>query len=236
MSFRYFKYLLQPTLAIAITGALTAPAWATPVTGSANFAGNVNVSAIGIQFLPTFTSTLGAQETGDFAGLVNGTIMSLTGGPVTGTTFIPQFATFTAGLASPIYFDLTYIAPGVGTVAGCGSAAIGSACTPAGSPFSLFQISPNTVLAALQFNGVFYQGSSSTGVSMGTTVFSTQTVASGTIPELVAMLNSGGSLEGITYSASLVATPPAVPEPSSLSILGLGLVAAGLFARRAKRP
>lgn len=212
---------------------LTSTAYATPVTGQANIAGNVTVTSNAINFAPTFTTTAGAMETGSFAGLTGGTIQSLTGGPVTGNTSVPSFVVFSTGVASPVTFDLTYIAPGVGTLAGCSSSSLGAECTPAGSPFSLFQISSNTVIASLQFNGNSYTGTAASGTSPTTSIFSTQTVLGGTIPQVLAQLNSPGGITGITYSASFTVT--AVPEPGSLLIMGAGLVGVGLIARRKLR-
>lgn len=208
-------------------------AQAAPITGQANIAGNVDVGPTFVNFAPTFVSTTGAMETGDFSGLTGGTIKSLSGGPATGATFIPQFVSFTTGVASPIYFDLTFISPGVGSLAGCASSAPGAACTPAGSPFTLFQLTSNTVVATLQLNGVSYTGTAATGTSPTVSVFSTQTAINGTIPQILSVLNSGGSLTGITYSASFVATPgEVIPEPASMLLVGVGLVGAGLVARR----
>jgi hypothetical protein len=218
---------------------LTNSANATPVSGIANIAGNVTVQDGTIAFAPTFTNSgPGAMETGAFAGLTGGTIQSLTGGPTTGflPTPITNFITFSGGVATPVSFDLTYIAPGVGTLAGCFSAALGSECTPTGSPFTLFQISSNTVVATLQLNGVSYTGSSSTGTSPTTAIFSTQSVLNGTLPEIYALLAGGGAVSGVTYSASFIATPgPVVPEPASMLLMGVGLVGAGLVARRKAR-
>ena len=211
---------------------LTNMAYATPVTGEANIAGNVSVTATTITFAPNFTTTAGAMETGSFAGLTAGTIQSLTGGPMTGNVNVPGFVNFTTGPASPITFDLTYIAPGVGTLAGCSSSTPGAVCTPAGSPFTLFQLSSNTVIASLQFNGNSYTGTAASGTSFTTSIFSTQTALNGTIPQVLAQLSSGG-LTGITYSASFTAT--AVPEPGSLLVMGIGLVGVGLIARRKLR-
>jgi hypothetical protein len=203
------------------------------VSGEANIAGNVTVTANSILFNPTFTNTAGARETGSFTGLTGGTIMSLTGGPVTGGTNVTGFINFSEGVALPVTFDLTYIAPGVGTAAGCSSSAPGALCTPAGSPFTLIQLTSNTVVATLQLNGNAYTGSSATGSSYTTGIFSTQTAVSGTVSDIVETLQTGGSISGITYSASFAAS--AVPEPGSMLLMGLGLAGAGLLARRKAR-
>ena len=212
---------------------LTQAANAAPITGQANIAGNVNVSGTAVTFQPSFTTTIGATETGSFTGLTGGTIQSLTGGPVTGTlpTPISQFISFTNGVAATVYFDLTYIAPGVGTLANCSSASLGSQCTPANSPFTLFQLSSNTVIASLQFNGESYTGNPATGTTPTSAVFSTQTALNGTIPQIYGQLVAGQSLNGITYSASFNTANP-VPEPSSLLLLGFGLFGIGFAVRR----
>ena len=203
------------------------------VTGQANIAGNVSVDLTSIVFNPTFTNTPGAMETGSFAGLTGGTIMSLTGGPKTGAVSVPSFISFNLGVATPVTFDLTNIAAGVGTQAACASSTPGSLCTPNGSPFTLLQLTSSTVVATLQLNGQAYTGSAATGTSPTTGVFSTQTVVDGTLPQIIAALNAGQAISGITYSASFISSSP-VPEPASMLLMGLGLAGAGLIARRKK--
>lgn len=154
-----------------------------------------------VNFAPTFTSTdAGAMETGSFAGLTGGTINSLSGGPTTGAVNMPGFIKFNQGTASTVTFDLTYIAPGVGTQAGCASDTIGNQCTPANSPFTLFQLSSNTVVASLQLNGEAYTDPKSTGFSNTTGIFSTQFAMDGTISGILAQLGNGGV--NTTYSAT----------------------------------
>jgi hypothetical protein len=230
----------------AVMGALaliSASAFGTAIgTGQANTAGRVTVNSNGI-FFSNFVPVTIPCSTTDCPGP---TIPS--NGPYTGTTSVLQgnlvgtptltpnltdWAEFVGASAGLIKFDLQTLNPGTGTLAGCGSNAQGSTCTPTGSPITLTQISASSVSISLSGNGRAYTGTNATS-SPTLVSFSSQNNVPGTITSiLAAVLSSDGFTNSVsaTYSTTGVST---VPEPMTLSMMGFGLMGLGLIARRRK--
>ena len=147
--------------------------------GEDNTAGVVLVNSGGIFF--SFFNTTG-PDTGAYAG--NTTVMqgSLVGSPNL-TPNLTDWASFAGTTPGPIMFDLQTLAAGIGTNAACASNAVGSICTPTGSPITLIQIAANVVSLSLTGNGIAYTGTSATGSSSTTVTFTTQNNIPGTITE-----------------------------------------------------
>lgn len=214
------------------------------VSGSAAFipTGQANISGtalVGSNFIDFFGPPLGSTpntfsvnqpDTGGFSGLLGGTIQDITGLPVLKqiTFLVPT------SLANPlgkVFFDLQAFGPTTGTAAGCSSDAVGSLCTPAGSPFTLKQTAAMAVEIDLNVLGISYAGSSATGFDPTVGLLTTQNLIPGTISGVLAQVRNGGITN--SYSATFSATAPnPTPEPASMFLLGTGLIGVGFSVRK----
>lgn len=218
-------------LSLAAAAAIAVvPASATSVSGSVDIAGNtVTVTEVSATFVTGSTGSgdPASNGTGDFTGTTNafynpGTISAATPLPVS------QWITFSGG-ANTIYFDLDQILPGFGNAGACANNNVGNECTPTNSPFTLIQ-GLNGVTIDFAVVGDAYSGSKATGFSQGTLgLYTTQSVvAGGTITSILNQIATNGSFTS-SYSASFVA---GIPEPASILLMGVGLLGAGLVARK----
>ncbi len=227
---------------------LSATAGATSIgAGQFNLSGNLYVTAGSVLFgyatvPPPGDQTAGIQlpDTGPFSTLAppqTATIHNITSSPAfpSGNISIPQWILLPDGIdldLQNVPFNLT-IAPCTGTAA---DNVIGNSCRPnSTSPIILTQTATG-VTAKLNVMGVAYTGTSTTGSSPFNGLFSANFTPSNenTISGLLGTFAAQGFID-TSYSANF-STPgtSAVPEPATLTGLGLGILAFGAFRRKNK--
>jgi hypothetical protein len=218
---------------IAICG-FAGNAMATPM-GTLNTAncigGGVDVTATTITWLPAAGSGTGCIDTGLGTSLVynGGTLGAGIGGTIKNLTagggVVDMFMTFTG---TPLDFVLDGLGPGSTTA--CTSSSTGS-CSIAGSPFILTNLGSNTGVSLSAF-GTASDGTTPTSTWSG--AFTTQ-IAGQTLAQVLATIEAGGTIES-THSASFTVTSGStVPEPATLSMMGLGLLGLGVIGRRKRK-
>jgi len=219
--------------AITVCG-FASNAMATPL-GTLNVAncngGGVTVTATTITWLPSAGTGVGCIDTGlgtnlTFSGGgplgagVAGTIKNLT----VGGGSVDMFMTFTA---TPLDFILNGLGPGSGN--SCAGVTLGGTCSPAGSPFVLTDLGAST---GISLNAFGTANDGTVGSSNWFGAFTTQINL--TIPQILAAIAvEGGSITS-THSASFTVSSAPVPEPATLSMMGIGLLGLGLLRRRKK--
>jgi PEP-CTERM motif len=168
-------------------------------------------------------------NTGSYAG-TTGIVQN----PLLGiATLTPNAVDFTTFIGPGIMFDLQTINPGVGTAAECLSNTIGNKCTPSGtSGITITQVSATQVSISFTGSGIAYTGTSGTGSTPTVVSFTSQNNVPGTITGIVAQV---GTAAGFTNSVSATydsTGSSTVPEPMTLSMMGVGLLGLGLIRRR----
>jgi hypothetical protein len=228
-------------LAAALLGGLTGTiSTAAPITGTFDIAGTITVTPTLISWAlasPPLTPNEAnlATGTGSFAGLggTNVTIQTLNSAtaPVDGAGFPAlTFISFDAAPAFP-NLNINFIFQGIYSNAACGAApAVGQQCTvnPPTSPFNFVNNPPGPPLGPQATATFVFTGVTSDGLENWQGNFTSQF----TVPyqTVLQQLATTGSVTN-TFSATFTLTPAAVPETSSLSLLGLGLGLIGLSTK-----
>jgi hypothetical protein len=183
------------------------------------------------------------NATGDFAAATNAMLLNLvgpggpSGPPVTGPVNVPGFAIFQTPTGT-IHVDLNDIpaAPAMVPVCNGTTDTVGTLCTPVftfsgvqyKSPFTLFQTGAHQTSITAEFDGIAYIPPPSS-FSQLVDVTTSQT-ATASIDQIISAATAGQPIVVSTFSAELQAT--SIPEPGSILLMGLGLLGAGVIARK----
>lgn len=234
------------TLALALLAMLGVPfaATASTITGVLNVTGTIEISEGSIAFADNTFSINGpaTSQQGEFAILAGttGTIENITNPPdATGPLDVPDFITFAA--APNISFTLTDLEPGVEGAAGCASVppAAGQICTPnlpTQSPLDLINLSATTSIASFAILGTEFD--SLTGDDVPVSGVFTIPLSDQNFQQFLGTIAGGGTVTS-SFAAQFT-TPtspvPPVPEPGTLSMMAIGILAIGMMKLVGFRP
>jgi PEP-CTERM motif-containing protein len=161
---------------------------------------------------------------------------------VTGGVPAPNFLTFP--LSPGLHFDLTTLGPGAANTDCAAAVNTGDTCSPwVGAPYVLTRIGATGTTVTLSLDGLAVDGS---GASPFSGVFSASISTLTPLQIQQAFGCQSGQTAGectspdatiqSTYAGELTAEILQAPEPSTVSLIGAGLIAFGCLARRARKP
>jgi hypothetical protein len=250
--------LLHGGLACGALLALSVPAMAIPIGGSATWTGVLTLTTTGVlSFCPPVTPVqtpcpaVSAGAPGwNVPGSGTGDLAPYGSDPLGGTITTLSPATNPVGvtLATPTLFMTFAPAPGVGDISfymqtvfagvgdGCGGVpAPGQTCTPPGFALTFLNGAGGDSSATITARGFARHASDAPGFAAASVldyIFTTQ--FNKPFQGVLADFQTAGSFTA-TYSASVTATPTPspVPEPSTIPfVVGTGLIGLGILSRR----
>jgi len=230
--------------------ATAAPASAAPISGILNLTGSVQVTATAIDWLPLATGegifTTNAPGSGYFSQIFNPAVLPPYDGDAMdlGPASVLPLANFLNDFNTPVakYNDLSFTLTGFAATAApvcTGAEAVNQSCVLfVGSPFVLTQRTTG-VDVTLGVLGFFVDPTEGPGTNTANGIYTTQlTGALSTISAVRGVILGGadagwgaGAIQS-SYSATYTATATQVPEPLTMSLLGMGLAGAAFRSRR----
>jgi len=238
---RKIKNVLALAVAVGAFMLTSTPAQATILSGTFTVAGlgdvRVGVTAIdfaetGDVFGPTNGDITYPGGTGDFSVLIatNGTIRDLNAATEPIETPL-NFQNFITSDFQPTWnFVLTRILAGGSADSTCDDTP-GTTCTPLGTPFTITNINADEAIVGISFRGYVTDGS---GDPASPFTASFTTTVGNTGGEIIALILSQGFYQ--TSSAGrFTVTAGEIPEPGTYALMGSGLLALGMVARRRRK-
>lgn len=220
-------------LAFAFLAVLCVPLAATAdtITGTLSVSGTIEISEDSIAFVGPVS--LGPAQQGGFTALAGtmGAIRNITNPPYApGVIFpTPDFIAFF--IVPNITITLLELEPGLEGAAGCTSTPPvgGQICTPAQSPFNLFNLSSTSSIASFSILGV--ENDTLTGDAIPVSGLFTIPLADESFQTLLATVVGGGTVSS-SFAAQITtdtSSAPSVPEPGTLSMMAIGMLAIGML-------